>query len=295
MNSVLYIALKKVNYKPEQFRQQLFETEKAYNKLLATLKKYQLKEPQTLQAYCKTAFNQISAEESRIIEILKHLDTTKEPESSYFDSERLFLTEILNYAGSAKAEIVEYLAIYQPDIFKGSKRELIKQYLPPYNLIRKQFEANNSDQQPKEPKPEPEPTTTDQIFLKFKTKADRENVFDILKVYFEGQEKELLATIENKPTKPLLWPLSTKQLTEFFRRLEYNAVLFNNLTDIKVWLCANFLFKDKGEIKQLNPETVWTYLSKEKGNLSKTKRIGSEIDWLPYLNHHQQQENKKQE
>jgi hypothetical protein len=219
MNSVLYIALKKVNYKPEQFRQQLFETEKAYNKLLTTLKKYQLKEPQTLQAYCKTAFNQISAEESRIIEILKHLDTTKEPESSYFDSERLFLTEILNYAGSAKAEIVEYFAIYQPDIFKGSKKELIKQYLPPYNLIRKQFEADNSDQQPKTTKPEPESTTTEQqkenttlqdeimeIFETFfadwtkvfKKESDYKHLLNSLALYFEGGTPKL-KKIATKP------------------------------------------------------------------------------------------------
>jgi hypothetical protein len=200
MNSVLYIALKKVNYKPEQFRQQLFETEKAYNKLLTTLKKYQLKEPQTLQAYCKTAFNQISAEESRIIEILKHLDTTKEPESSYFDSERLFLTEILNYAGSAKAEIVEYFAIYQPDIFKGSKKELIKQYLPPYNLIRKQFEA---EQQKENTTLQDEIMEIFETFFAdwtkvFKKESDYKHLLNSLALYFEGGTPKL-KKIATKP------------------------------------------------------------------------------------------------
>ncbi len=152
MNSKIYITLKRVGFKPEQFRQLNSEAESSYNNLLKTLKDYQLKAPETLEKYCITAFNQITAEQTRIIELLEHFDKTQTIESKYYSTDRLYLTEILNFAGSAKAAILEHLAVYRPDLFSGNKIDLIREYLPPFNEIRKQIEASQQQQ----PTPEPE-------------------------------------------------------------------------------------------------------------------------------------------
>ncbi|MBG0781250.1 MAG: hypothetical protein H0S84_03180 [Bacteroidales bacterium] len=292
MNSNFYEIARAINfYWPERLPQQLADLEQAFEELKEILKANQLNHPETFKAYCLASLAQINTEYERLQGIYEKKESDLNILNyKYYQREIVFITFM------AQFQIFKYLEVYYPETFSGEFGNLQIGLSFNKDSFNKKFQKllKYKKQQPGTPI-NPEPTTTEQIFLKFKTKADRENVFDILKVYFEGQKKELLATLENKPTKPLLWPLSTIQLTEFFRRLEYNAVLFNNLTDIKVWLCANFLFEDKGKIKQLNPETVWTYLSKAKGNLSKTKRIGSEIDWLPYLNHDQQKENKKQE
>lgn len=293
MNSKIYLTLKRVGYKPEQFRQLYAEAENSHNNLLETIKAYQLKAPETLEKYCITAFNQITAEETRIIEILEHFDKTQTLESKYYSTDRFYLTEILNYAGSAKAEIVEYLAVYKPDIFKGSKRELIKEYLRPFNLIRKQFEANNSAQQPKSAKPNPKTKTREQIKIQFKTIPARKNVFEILMPYFEKQQEQLLKVLKGEKTEKLFFPHDSKRLTEFFRRLLYNNVIDNTDTQIMDFLCNNFEFFNDGKITPFSKETTYGNLTKERGNLAKQKRIG-DVDWLPYLSHEQQMRRKQE-
>ncbi len=71
------------------------------------------------------------------------------------------------------------------------------------------------------------------------------------------------------------------RLVEVFRRLKYNGFLFETSTDIRNWLCKNFLYLSKTGARKLNPNSVWDILSKTKGGPSPKSRI-CKMDWLQY-------------
>ena len=71
------------------------------------------------------------------------------------------------------------------------------------------------------------------------------------------------------------------RLVEVFRRLKYNGFLFESSTDIRNWLCNNFLYLSKKGVQKLNPHSVWDILSKAKGEPSPKSRI-CKFEWLEY-------------
>lgn len=71
------------------------------------------------------------------------------------------------------------------------------------------------------------------------------------------------------------------RLVEVFRRLKYNGLLFETSTEIRGWLCYNFMYQSKAGMKKTNPNSVWDILSKAKGEPSPKSRI-CKMDWLQY-------------
>ena len=240
--------------------------------------------------YCRTTFFQISVQQERITELLEHLDKKELRTSNYYEKQRYFLTEILEYATDAKAAIIEYLSVYRPDLLSGDKADLIKE-LPAYNEFRQLFEEINNTNN------KPETKVIEPINLKEKPKSpglifcntqERQKVLELLSPYFPGQDELLSAALQNElKAEQLTFSGSAKHLVEFFRRLGYNRILLNTKSEIKHWLSMVY-YTDKGVIKPLKSETVEQYLYKEVGELSKNKRIGSEI--YPYFNHQQQKD-----
>lgn len=131
--------------------------------------------------------------------------------------------------------------------------------------------------------------------LIFDSPETLDKVFDSLKGYFPGKEKELLTVLKgDKITAPLYWPSDQKQFTEIFRRLKFNGKLITQSTELKDWLCSNFIFEYKKgatrEQRPFNPNTVYDFLTKSSGDLAKKKRIKS-FEWIEYISHKQNSTN----
>ncbi len=295
MNTNFYITLKGFEaHKPKEYPKILERLNLGYGKIIEELKQYQLSQPEILKSYSIAAFNQITEEESRIIEYLKYFDKIHDYKTpDYPEKERLLLTEIISLVEDAKGVITEHLAIYFPEIFKGDQFKIIQEYLPAWNPIRKRLEKthlfNNS-----------KPEKSDQLSLPktaliFDSPETLEKVFDSFKGYFPGKEKELLTALKgDKITAPLYWPSDQKQFTEIFRRLKFNGKLITQSTELKDWLCSNFIFEYKKgatrEQRPFNPSTVWDYLTKSIGDLAKNKRLES-FEWIEYKSHYQNSTN----
>lgn len=133
--------------------------------------------------------------------------------------------------------------------------------------------------------------------ITFDSPETLEKVFDSLKGYFPGKEKELSGVLNGeKATEPLYWPGDQKQFTEIFRRLKFNGKLLNQSTEIKDWLCFNFIYQfRRGAVKEqrpFNPSTIHDFLTKYKGDLARNKRVKT-FDWLEYISHEQNLDDKK--
>jgi hypothetical protein len=158
MNSNFYEKLTSINtYWPNFLAQQLADLEKDFEELKETLKANQLNHPETFKAYCLAALNQINTEYERLSQ--QFWENEAEPDFLIY---RNYLREILLTAFEAQQLIIEYLGTYSPEVFTGSKLDLLSEFLPDSNPIRKQIVESLiiKNQQPKEPKPEPESNQT---------------------------------------------------------------------------------------------------------------------------------------
>jgi len=135
MNSIFYEKIRAVNtHWPQHIAVQLADVENAFEDLKDTLKSNQLKNPEIFKAYCLAALNQIDVEYKRIGQQFWDNEADKE-----FIQYRNYFREVLLTIFEAQQMIIEYLATYFPEIFKGSKLDLLWEYLPDTNPIRKQI------------------------------------------------------------------------------------------------------------------------------------------------------------
>lgn len=132
----------------------------------------------------------------------------------------------------------------------------------------------------------------------FNDPGQLELIFEGLKIYFKDDEANLKKALQGEEIeKPLFFPHRQNKLAELFRRLDYNACLLNNKTEINKWLCKNFEFEEKGKVKPFNRYTIKDILSTGKGEAKKGERI-CEFEWLKYKTQatlEKEKENEKKE
>lgn len=174
-------------------------------------------------------------------------------------------------------DLIGVLFYYSPEDLKNEEIQHIARKHCTVQVYESYFEGFLiDDEQPTNP-------------INFDSPDTFEKVFNSFKGYFPGKEKELLTVLKgDKITAPLYWPSDQKRFTEIFRRLKFNRKLLNQSTEIKDWLCTNFIYEfKKGATKEqrpFNPSTVWDFLTKSRGDLAKNKRLES-FEWLEYVRH----------
>ncbi len=174
-----------------------------------------------------------------------------------------------------KKDFIEY-EIFERESLKSYKDELLKKIKPTSPLKKEQ----------------------DLVKLRFTSNDTLIKVSDLLKTYFKN-DTALRETLEGgNLDSPLVFRSNQNQFVEVFRRLKYNGLILDSITNIQTWLCQNFCFTfSRGrvfEIRPLNPSTVWDILSKGKGEPAKKSRICI-VDWLPYKNHLKLQKDQQSE
>lgn len=118
-----------------------------------------------------------------------------------------------------------------------------------------------------------------------------ETLHSLLSGYFENYENELLKVLKgDQIEKLLLFPSNQNKFVEVFKRAKYNGFILSSSTEIKSWICSNFMYtKTKGVSKTLekfNPNSVWDILTKDKGQPKPSERI-CVCDILPFKSYSQ--------
>ncbi|NTV47903.1 MAG: hypothetical protein HGB11_15600 [Chlorobiales bacterium] len=124
---------------------------------------------------------------------------------------------------------------------------------------------------------------SDQVLHIHLSDEERLALFYELSCFFKEDDHALLMKLLQGETaeRKLFFNGNQNRLVEVFRRLKYNGFLFETWTGIRDWLCNNFLYLSKTEVRNLNPQSVWDILSKAKGEPSPKSRICRFV-WLPY-------------
>lgn len=105
---------------------------------------------------------------------------------------------------------------------------------------------------------------------------------ELCKFFDAGDHDDLKRLLQGEAIDRKITFLSNQnRLVEVFRRLKYNGFLFETSTEIRNWLCSNFMYRSKEGDRKLNPHSVWDILSKSKGEPSPKSRI-SKFEWLEY-------------
>ena len=127
-------------------------------------------------------------------------------------------------------------------------------------------------------------TKEDSVALRIHLDQDQfdELYGELCKFFDAGDHGDLKRLLQGEAIDRKITFLSNQnQLVEVFRRLKYNGFLFETSTEIRGWLCHNFLYLSKTGARNLNQHSVWDILSKTKGEPSPKSRI-CKMDWLPY-------------
>ncbi|QXU50946.1 hypothetical protein KYG33_07845 [Chryseobacterium sp. D764] len=127
--------------------------------------------------------------------------------------------------------------------------------------------------------------------IRFSNNEIIEVLHSLLKGYFENSENELLKVLKGQPIERLLlFPSNQNKFVEVFKRAKYNGFILSSSTEIKSWICSNFIYtKTKGASKTLekfNPNSVWDILTKDKGQPKPSERI-CVCDILPFKSYSQ--------
>jgi hypothetical protein len=122
--------------------------------------------------------------------------------------------------------------------------------------------------------------------LQFSSIEVIEKLFENLKPYFGKSAADLKKVLLGQNLdEPIVFSLGQNRFVEIFKRLKYNGFLLSTSTEIKNWICKNFLFTHvKGEIREVRPfkeSSVWDILTKEQYEPSKKSRILN-LEWLPH-------------
>ena len=132
------------------------------------------------------------------------------------------------------------------------------------------------------------PQTASKLIL-FNSQKTITKLHSELKGYFPGREKELLRALNGeKLNNFILFPHNQNRFVEVFKRAKYNYLILSNATEIKNWLCSNFVRLAKGNEKEFNENSVWDILTKDKGEPTKKHRICI-VDWMPYKTYNERQ------
>lgn len=172
---------------------------------------------------------------------------------------------------------VKSLADAVQELQKGNSKIV----LPINFLINPELGTNN----PEENKPVINKLEKFKNSIIYKNDEIIKKIHSELKGYFLNSEQELLNLLEGEQVlEKLYFPHNQNKLVEVFRRLKYNGFILSNDTEIKNWICSNFMFRKQKfeEPQSFNENSVWDILSKGKGEPTKEQRIY--IEWLPYKN-----------
>ena len=105
---------------------------------------------------------------------------------------------------------------------------------------------------------------------------------ELYKFFDAGDHDDLKRLLQGESIdRKIIFLSNQNRLVEVFRRLKYNGFLFETSTEIRNWLCSNFIYRSKEGDRKLNPHSVWDILSKSKGEPSFKSRI-CKMDWLQY-------------
>ncbi|UZJ40620.1 hypothetical protein OO006_09670 [Prosthecochloris sp. SCSIO W1101] len=105
---------------------------------------------------------------------------------------------------------------------------------------------------------------------------------ELCKFFDAGDHGDLKRLLQGESiTRKLTFLSNQNRLVEVFRRLKYNGFLFETSTEIRNWLCSNFMYRSKEGDRKLNPHSVWDILSKAKGEPSRKSRI-CKFEWFHY-------------
>ena len=99
-------------------------------------------------------------------------------------------------------------------------------------------------------------------------------------------ENELLRALQGEQLpEQLLFPHNQNKFVEVFRRAKYNGFILSTPTEIRNWICSNFMYKkkqgQKKTVENFSKNSVWDNLTKGRGEPTKKERI-CVADWLPY-------------
>ena len=105
---------------------------------------------------------------------------------------------------------------------------------------------------------------------------------ELCKFFDAGDHGDLKRLLQGESIdRKIIFQSNQNRLVEVFRRLKYNGFLFETSTEIRNWLCSNFIYRSKEGDRKLNPHSVWDILSKSKGKPSPKSRI-CKFEWLQY-------------
>lgn len=105
---------------------------------------------------------------------------------------------------------------------------------------------------------------------------------ELCKFFDAGDHGDLKSLLQGEAIdRKIIFLSNQNRLVEVFRRLKYDGFLFETSTEVRNWLCSNFLYLSKTKPRKLNSHSVWDILSKAKGEPSPKSRI-CKIDWLQY-------------
>lgn len=135
--------------------------------------------------------------------------------------------------------------------------------------------------------------------IQFKGLETIKKLHDELKDFFPGKESELLKAMNGEQLKePLFFPHNQNKFVEVFKRAKYNELILSKPTEIKNWICSNFLYRKKRgnkiTVEPFKENSVWDILTKDKGEPTQKERI-CKCDWLPYKSHLQRQRETEKE
>jgi hypothetical protein len=137
------------------------------------------------------------------------------------------------------------------------------------------------------------------IIAKFPIATNKAPKHIVINVPIIAELKDGLALYFPKQEAPLrfLFHGSAVQLVEVFRRLRYNGMITNTATEVRDWLCFYFKNIDKQDkrAKPLKSDTVYDYLTKERGDIRQSSKRICNFDWLPYFAHQKLQKIKNTE
>lgn len=127
--------------------------------------------------------------------------------------------------------------------------------------------------------------------IRFSNSEIIETIHSLLRGYFENYENELLKVLKGEPIERLLlFPGNQNKFVEVFKRAKYNGLILSQSTEIKDWICSNFIYtKTKGvskTVEKFNPNSVWDILTKDKGQPKPSERI-CDCDILPFKSYSQ--------
>ncbi len=92
----------------------------------------------------------------------------------------------------------------------------------------------------------------------------REDLYNIIKEYFEKEQHEHLLSLFSggKINGKLIFKGKANQLTNIFKQLfENNMIIIQDKKDLRDWIVENFANCDKNEVKELNTRTTLDSLS----------------------------------